>query len=124
MKSVKIFALVLCGSFLVTSVSFSQGSLIKLPEPTYKGKMSVEEALYVRRSVRSFQDAALSLEDVGQMLWAACGINVDGVSGATRTAPSAGAGYSVELYLVAGSVKDLEPGIYHYIADTHALDLV
>jgi SagB-type dehydrogenase family enzyme len=52
-------------------------------------------------------------------LWSAQGItNRDGL----RTAPSAGALYPLEIYLVAGSVNDLPGGIWHYLPDNHRLE--
>jgi len=88
--------------------------MIKLPEPETKGRVSVEQAIYKRRSVRSFANTPLSLEEVSQILWAAGGKTVDGITGPTRAYPSAGAVYPLEVYLVAGNVMGLDPGVYRY----------
>jgi len=92
---------------------------ITLPAPALKGKLSVEEALHRRRSVRDYTQGALSLAQVSQLLWAAQGITqrAEGL----RTAPSAGATYPLEIYLVAGNVNGLAAGIYRYIPARHAL---
>ncbi len=96
-------------------------SIIKLPPPDTVGQVTVEQALWHRRSVRAFADESLSLKQVGQLLWAAQGLN-RGLVG--RTAPSAGATYPMELYLVAGKVRGLKPGVYHYGIDGHFLGLM
>jgi len=94
---------------------------IKLPAPDNKGFMPLEASLQQRRSVRSFQGASLSKPEVSQILWAAQGITAgDGF----RTAPSAGALYPLETYLIAKKVEGLEEGIYQYIPDGHALKLI
>lgn len=95
---------------------------VKLPAPARTGAMTVEAALWQRRSVRSFVDSALSLAEVGQVLWAANGINRPERSG--RTTPSAGACYPLEVYLCAGLVAGLEPGLYRYRPDGHELVLL
>ena len=76
--------------------------------------MSVEEAIHGRRSIRGFTKGALTLAEVSQLLWSAGGKTVDGVTGPTRAYPSAGAAYPLEIYLVAGNVKGVEPGVYRY----------
>ena len=91
---------------------------LALPEPRANGEISLEECLLKRRSVRSFRNAALSLADISQLLWAAQGITAEGH---LRTAPSAGALYPVEVYLVAGHVDGLEPGAYHYRPERNEL---
>lgn len=85
-----------------------------LPSPRAEGPLSLEEALSKRRSVRTYADRPLTTEEVGQLLWAAQGINrPEGY----RTAPSAGALYPLEMYLV-----DAE-GVWHYHPQGHELAL-
>jgi len=91
---------------------------VPLPQPRLAGDVSVEEALSARRSVRVYAEVPLTLADAGQVLWAAQGVTGDR---GYRTAPSAGALYPLEVYLVAGSVMDLEPGVYHYRPGEHLL---
>jgi len=59
---------------------------------------------------------------LSQMLWAAQGITRVIRDFGLRTAPSAGALYPVETYLVVHSVEGIEPGVYHYAVETHELD--
>jgi SagB-type dehydrogenase family enzyme len=99
-------------------------SFVEIPPPILRGKVSVEEAIERRRSVRHFSQKPLSLGALSQILWAAQGItNSD--SG-FRAAPSAGALYPLELYVVArkDGVEDLPEGAYHYEARGHRLALV
>jgi len=94
---------------------------IKLPTPEKYGQMTVEEAISKRRSIRSYKDEPLTLFKISQLLWAAQGItSKDG----KRAAPSAGATYPIELYLVVGAAENLEPGVYHYNPQNHSLTLV
>lgn len=91
---------------------------ISLPAPRQDSGFSLERALHERRSVREFGKTALTQQEVSQFLWAAQGITSrDGL----RTAPSAGALYPLELYLAAGNVQNLDPGIYKYVSAGHKL---
>jgi SagB-type dehydrogenase family enzyme len=97
------------------------GENVVLPEPSVAGSTSLEQLLAQRRSVRDFQSSALELAEIGQLLWAAQGItHLQGL----RTAPSAGALYPLELFLVVGEVNHLSPGVYHYRPDGHQLQKV
>ncbi|MFZ2314421.1 MAG: SagB/ThcOx family dehydrogenase [Gammaproteobacteria bacterium] len=91
---------------------------VKLPSPVFSSKTSIEEALKKRRSLRSYKNLPITLQEVGQLLWAAQGITADN---GFPTAPSAGALYPLEIYLVAGNIEKLIPGIYHYIPAKHTL---
>ena len=99
-------------------------SVILLPYPRLKGNISVEEALLMRRSIREYIPRPLTLQQLAQMLWAAQGITE--LKYKFRTAPSAGATYPLELYVVvkAGGVERLRAGIYRYDVETHSLILV
>jgi len=92
---------------------------IGLPQPKEKGSISIEETLRQRRSVRDYKRGPLSLDQVSQLLWAASGKNLN-----RRTAPSAGATYPLEIYLVVGEVEGLEPGVYHYSPSRNNLAII
>jgi SagB-type dehydrogenase family enzyme len=94
---------------------------IKLPEPRHQGAMSLEAALSARQSVRTLARDSIALADVGQLLWAAQGVNRPN---GHRTAPSAMAAYPLELYLVASRVSGLAGGVYHYGVVGHVLEPV
>jgi len=96
----------------------AKGETMKLPKPRLKSPTSVEEALLERRSVRDYGKDSLSIEQISQLLWAAQGITVNWGG---RTAPSAGALYPLEIYLVVDQVKGLKPGLYHYDPGKHEI---
>lgn len=91
---------------------------IILPEPRYDSDVSLEETLLKRRSIRSYTGEGLTLQEVSQLLWAAQGITDP--SG-KRTAPSAGALYPLEVYVVVGDVEDIVKGVYKYEPQQHEL---
>lgn len=89
--------------------------LTPLPAPQLEGRLSLEQTLRERRSVRSFQRTPLSPAEIGQLLWATQGVtNPRGY----RTAPSAGALYPLEVYIVD------RQGVYHYLPKEHSLETV
>lgn len=111
-----VLGLFLLGCAVSSRLGEEEPLEVKLPEPRPSGEMSVEEALAARRSVRSYQDEALSLTELAQLLWAAQGITAHWGG---RTAPSAGATYPLEVYAVVGEVTGLEAGVFHYRPDGH-----
>jgi SagB-type dehydrogenase family enzyme len=98
-----------------TSNDWSAIGTTALPTPRQEGDLSLEEALRQRRSIRSFSDLPLTLDEIGQLLWAAQGITDER---GFRTAPSAGALYPLEVYIVSSE------GVYHYNPQTHSLAVV
>ena len=113
-----VLGLFLLGCAVSSRLGEEEPLEVKLPEPRPSGEMSVEETLAARRSVRSYQDEALSLTELAQLLWAAQGITAHWGG---RTAPSAGATYPLEVYAVVGEVTGLEAGVFHYRPDGHLL---
>ncbi len=93
----------------------------ELPSPELEEGKKVEDTLYNRLSRRNFTGDVLLQKHAAQILWASTGTGVDGVTGATRTAPSAGATDPLEVYLIAGNVEDLVEGIYRYDYTSHDL---
>jgi SagB-type dehydrogenase family enzyme len=105
--------------------------MIKLPSPQLKGKISLEETILRRRSVRRYRKEPLDLSQLSQILWSAQGVTG---SRGFRAAPSAGATYPLEIFVVVGeqsvvikeakqAPEELQAGIYHYEPDSHSLSL-
>ena len=88
-------------------------SRIPLPPPRTSGPVSLETAIAQRRSVRRYAPGDLSLEQIGQLLWAAQGIT--GGRAVLRAAPSAGARHPLEFYVCRAD------GMWHYEPQHHRL---
>jgi len=111
--------LILCVCFtLGGGVMAEPNESIKLPKPDLTGEQSIEKLLQQRRSVRSYQKLSLNLAEVGQLLWSAQGVSS---ARGLRTAPSAGALYPLQLFVVVGDVNELSPGIYQYSPEEDSL---
>lgn len=90
-------------------------SVITLPPPAQRGRMSLEEALSRRESVRDFSSDPLTKEELSQLLWSAQGKTRN--RGA-RTSPSAGALFPLEIHV---AVKE---GVFHYSPANHRLERI
>lgn len=97
---------------------------LDLPKPAKDSDISVEKAIERRRSVRRYKDNPIELEKVSQLLWSAQGITDP--ENNFRSAPSAGATFPMEIYLVVpiNGVKELEEGLYHYRQDQHQIEKI
>lgn len=118
MRTILLCLLILNLSVSYVALGQENDLRVSLPPVESKGELSLEEALKLRRSVREFRRRSLALEDLSQLLWAAQGITA---RGGFRTAPSAGALYPLELYVVAGDVEGLSAGVYRYQPKTREL---
>jgi len=85
-----------------------------LPPPQQDGSVSLEKAIWMRSSVRSYRSQPIDNRLLSQILWAAQGLRP---SSGHRNAPSAGALYPLELYVVSGEA------ISHYVVDDHSLEI-
>lgn len=108
--------------------------LIALPEPSSLSEGSLANALIGRKTCRTFTDEAISLEDVGTLLYLSLGYLherendvdetiVEGL-GARRSSPSGGGLNACEGFLYVQSVSGLQPGLYAYHSTNHALSFV
>lgn len=88
---------------------------IHLPPPNQDGKMSLEKTISLRRSRRKFLPQSLTLEQIGQLCWAAQGQEH---GSRYRTAPSAGATYPLELFVMSNE------GLFHYLPAGHTLQKI
>ena len=101
-----------------TKITVDTEGVVTLPDSAKDREMSVEAALQERRSVRDFAASPIDLEALAQLLWAAQGVtSLEGF----RTAPSAGALYPLEIFVVVGHVSSLSAGVYRYNPVQHQL---
>jgi SagB-type dehydrogenase family enzyme len=84
---------------------------VNLPAPDRSGGKPLMQALNERKSIRSYQDKELTLQQLSDLLWAANGFNRDD----KRTAPTANNRQELELYVTTKN------GVYFYDARNHLL---
>jgi SagB-type dehydrogenase family enzyme len=94
---------------------------ISLPKPFFDGKVSVEKVIKGRRTIRDFKERSLSMMHLSQLLWAGQGVTDSSEN--KRAAPSAGALYPLDFYILLGenSVEKIEAGVYRYLPNEHSL---
>ncbi|MFH1460089.1 MAG: SagB/ThcOx family dehydrogenase [Candidatus Omnitrophota bacterium] len=109
-----IFLLILFPNYLI----MAELETLSLPQIQIDGKISLEKTLQSRRSQRSFQDKDLTQNQLSQILWAAGGITEKNTGGNLRTAPSAGALYPIEIYVISKN------GVYHYLPLTQKIEIL
>jgi SagB-type dehydrogenase family enzyme len=98
------------------AASGEKREIVALPVPPRKGTVSVEEAIWRRRSIRDFTEERLSTETLSTLLWSAQGITDEGME--LRAAPSAGATYPLELYCVTAEY------VTRYLPGRHCLEVM
>jgi SagB-type dehydrogenase family enzyme len=97
-------------------------STVKELPPVEPVTMPLHEVLQKRKSVRRFSKEPLTLQQLSCLLWSSTGIQRREQGHEFRTAPSAGALYPVETYVIVHAVESLERGVYHYNIPGHALE--
>ena len=102
--------------------TYADASSISLPAPGAKEEMSLTEILKKRKSIRDFSERPLEKAQLSYLLWASTGIQRIENGYEFRTAPSAGALYPIETYLVINDVEEIARGVYHYSIKDHALE--
>ncbi len=99
---------------------------IALPKPVATDARSLSDVLTrFGDSLPGVSDEPITVSELARLLHFANGVTGRRGSGgqtvALRAAPSAGALYSGELYIVAERVRGLDPGVYYYAPLDHAL---
>lgn len=101
---------------------YPEAQKIKLPSFKLAEVISLGQTLKQRKSIRDFRQKPISKEQLSYLLWASTGIQriEDGYE--FRTAPSAGALYPIETYVIINDVRELDAGVYHYSIHGHQLE--
>ena len=96
---------------------------VDLPKP---GDGAFARVALDRRTWRRFSSTPMSLDDLATILGLSAGVqkwvHIGDRDVPLKTSPSGGARHPVEAYVVARDVRGLDPGIYHYAGDRHALE--
>lgn len=109
MKRFVIFPLL-----MIASVAFAQ--IIRLPKPAPRtGSMTVVDALATRHSTREFSSVGLTLQDISDLCWAACGLSRDDNH---RTAPTARNKQEIRLFVFTAEA------VHEYNAKENILELI
>jgi len=118
----KLMILIVMVLFILVNTSFTvaaEEEVIKLPPPQKDGGMPLMKALNLRKSTRGDFGPykKLSMQKLSNLLWAADGINADGIirKGNYRTAPSAVNWQNIDIYVTTAD------GLYLYDVENHAL---
>jgi len=121
-KVVWMFAVVVLISVMLLQPSGLYGQKspqsIALPGVKPGAPGSFSDLMHRRRSIRTFAEGSMSLDQVSRIVFAAQGVTRQDFY---RTVPSAGALYPLELFIVTGPVRELDRGVYRYSPEDHAL---
>jgi nitroreductase len=116
MKSQILFLACFLAQSSCTLVFAQTPETIPLPRPTTTGGKPLMQALRERKTIREIKSAALANQPLGDLLWAAFGINRPQID--HRTAPSAMNSQEIDLYVAR------QDGLFRYAPKPHALTLV
>ena len=107
---------IVCSIGICLAVAGAEGKkfeAIKLPMPQMDKGRALMQVLKNRQSLRKIAPDKLSLQELGNLLWAACGVNRP--ESGKRTAPTAVNWQEIDVYVA------LPEGLYLYDARGHTL---
>jgi SagB-type dehydrogenase family enzyme len=104
---------------------YPEAERVKLPAPVFEPMLPLAEVVARYLAETPFAAVSLSLEELGRLLHLTNGVTGQLQAGRQtvllRAAPSAGALYAGEIYVVAERVQGLAKGLYYYDVANHAL---
>jgi SagB-type dehydrogenase family enzyme len=110
------------------SLPFEGYPMVELPRSLEPLRLSLEEAIATRVSVRDLTAGPLTLPTVATLLHHAYGVSRDrediGYLRSLRVVPSAGALYPLEIFFHSARIEGLKTGLYHYNPSKHHLRLL
>ncbi|MCP4632244.1 MAG: SagB/ThcOx family dehydrogenase [candidate division Zixibacteria bacterium] len=103
---------------------YPQAVKVHLDKPETSGGMPIWDSINQRRSERNYTNEPVTSKALSQLLWSIQGITHRMNNSAYRSAPSAGALYPIETYIMANNVDNIDGGVYHYSVLKHELELI
>lgn len=111
--------------WVMSQKRYEAAETVSLPVPS--GQISGADLVAVinkRRSIREYTARPISLQELSDLLFLGSGVTDKKPYISLRSAPSAGASYPIEIYVVANAVAGLEKGFYHYVPEEHLLEVI
>jgi SagB-type dehydrogenase family enzyme len=110
-----------------TTKRYSGAPRYPLPPVTDTGQFV--DVLRARRTWRHFSRRPVKIDQMATLLALTFGVQnwllLPGLGRSPlKTSPSGGARHPIEAYLLARHIDGLAPGLYHYVADQHQLELL
>jgi SagB-type dehydrogenase family enzyme len=99
-------------------------NVVRLPLSSTQDGPGIWEVLCRRRSERDFISSPITLQELSQLIFATQGVTAKREGYLFRTAPSAGALYPVETYLLVNRVENLSGGLYHFNVLKNCLEMI
>ncbi len=94
----------------------------ELPKPLMYIQCDLNYAINARRSVRRFDSHKITKQQISNLLWASQGIT-DRKNG-FRAAPSAGATYPFNTFIIITGLEDIPDALYKYDCSHHSITLL
>jgi len=119
-----------CGLTRPDAIKARSGEMFPLPAVGKLDfhKMSLQEAIEKRRSLRKYSDAPLSQEELSFLLWSASWSrdfrSNERMEVTFRNVPSAGSRHPLETFVDLRRVSGFKPGLYYYHPIKHCLVLI
>lgn len=112
------------GQFPELYKAYPDAPRVALPEPSLDRGPPVGRTIADRRSTRDYSPEPISPRELADVLFLTTGVSAERWGNARRTAPSSGALYPIETYVVVHNVDGIERGVYHYALREHELEQV
>jgi putative peptide maturation dehydrogenase len=105
------------------------GDTASVELPLARREGGLYDALAGRKTTREFAAEPLTLDELALVLYEVYGVHatapiVGELISIKRTSPSGGGLHPVEAYPLVANVEGIAPGLYHYRAEDHVLELV
>ena len=115
-----VLGLITTGLLIISLLPNSQKN-VDLPNPDLEGIYSLDSVLRHQQFSNNLSTKDVNLNEITQILWGMQGINR---GSSFRTAPSAGAIYPLDLYIVHNGTSNLNRGFYKYLPEENGLKYI
>jgi SagB-type dehydrogenase family enzyme len=104
--------------------TYPKSKKIILRKPVFSIDYKLDDAFRERSSIRNFSNEKITMDQLSYLLWSSTGLRQIMNGFKYRTAPSAGALYPIETYLIVNNVEEIKQGVYHYNINNHYLETI